>query len=556
MEERRWRILWIDNQITDVARPIGQSEDASLEKESLEKEKYITPKPYVRFLEFKGYDVSLANTSSEGIALLKDETYHAVVLNHEAAMPEQNLLAYVRKTDAHIPIFLLTDEDEHEVMQQASLYDVGYIFIMSENAQIEISSRQLASSLAFLLKKQSVREAYTPQAYVQNFNRVNISDSETQRSGFDGDWQDWIDTYVRLVEWDLQLDSLYNVDDLKTVHETERREANAGFADYVQKNYRPWLVGKASPTLSVDVVYRYVIPEIQAGKQVLFVVMDCMRLDHWLKIEPLLYPLFDIKRDYYYSILPTATRYARNAIFSGLFPLELAERYPDLYAEPDNTHTSINRHEKQLLRLQFERHGIPLKPPLHYFKIFDVRGELQYLHWLNITDRVSLTALVVDFLDMLTHSRYEVDLLRQLISDEAAFRSLVHAWFHHSRLYEIFRIAAARGITIILTSDHGSLLCQNAAKVSSQAELTTGLRFKEGRNISCAPDAGWIIDDPKAYCLPGESTRKNYVLAKEDYYFVYDRQFNVYKEIFQGSFQHGGVSLEEMILPCVVLEPR
>ena len=284
--------------------------------------------------------------------------------------------------------------------------------------------------------------------------------------------------------------------------------------------------------------------------------MDCMRLDHWLKIEPLLYPLFDIKTDYYYSIVPTATRYARNAIFSGLFPLELAERYPDLYAEPDNTHTSINRYEKQLLRLQFERHGIPLKPPLHYFKIFDVRGEMQYLHWLSVADRISLSALVVDFLDMLTHTRYEVDLLRQMIPDEAAFRTLVHAWFQHSRLYEIFRIAAERDLTVILTSDHGSIRCQNAAKISSQAELTAGLRFKEGRNISCDAEAGWILKDPEEYRLPGKAARKNYVLAKEDCYFVYDRQFNVYKEIFQGSFQHGGVSLEEMILPCIVLEPR
>ena len=551
MEEKRWRILWIDNQITDVAQSVGQSEDSDIEKQ-----KYITPKPYVRFLEYEEYNVSLADTVAEGIALLKDEMYHAVLLNYEPVVLEDNLLARVRKVDAHIPIILLTSENEYEVMQQASLYDVGYIFIMSENAQIETSSRQLASSLAFLLEKQTVREVYTPQAYVQNFNQSNISDTETQERDSDSDWRTWIDTYVRLIEWDLQLDTLYNVDELKTVHEMERREANTAFADYIQNSYGRWLEGPVSPTLSVDIIYKYVIPEIQAGNQVMFVVVDCMRLDHWLKIEPLLYPLFDIKRDYYYSIVPTATRYARNAIFSGLFPLELAERYPDLYAEPDNMHTSINRYEKQLLSLQFERHGIPLKPPLHYFKIFDVRGEMQYLHWLSVTNRVSLTALVVDFLDMLTHTRYEVELLRQLIPDEAAFRALAHAWFRHSRLYEIFRIAAERGITIVLTSDHGSLLCQNAAKISSQAELTTGLRFKEGRNISCTPDAGWIIDDPTAYRLPGETTRNSYVLAKEDYYFVYDRQFNVYKEIFQGSFQHGGVSLEEMILPCVVLEPR
>ncbi len=551
MKEKRWRILWIDNQITTVEQPNEQSEDSYREEQ-----KYITPKPYVRFLEYEGYDVSLADTGAEGVALLKDETFHAALLNYDAAMQMDNLLACIRDVDAHIPIILLTHEDGQEVLQQASLYNVGNIFMMSENAQVKASARQLALSLDFLLEKQGVREAYTPQAYVQNFNRTRISEGEIRGRDTDSEWQAWIDTYVRLVKWDLRLDTLHNVDGLKTIHEMEKREANAAFANYIQDNYKHWLVGRASPPLSVDVVYKYVIPEIQAGKQVLFIVMDCMRLDHWLKIEPLLYPLFDIKTDYYYSIVPTATRYARNAIFSGLFPLELAERYPDLYAEPDNTHTSINRYEKQLLRLQFERHGIPLKPPLHYFKIFDVRGEMQYLHWLSVADRISLSALVVDFLDMLTHTRYEVDLLRQMIPDEAAFRTLVHAWFQHSRLYEIFRIAAERDLTVILTSDHGSIRCQNAAKISSQAELTAGLRFKEGRNISCDAEAGWILKDPEEYRLPGKAARKNYVLAKEDCYFVYDRQFNVYKEIFQGSFQHGGVSLEEMILPCIVLEPR
>ena len=415
MKEKRWRILWIDNQITDGEESGGRSNDSYREKQ-----KGITPKPYVRFLEYEGYDVSLADTNAEGIALLEDETYHAALLNYDAAMQEDNLLARIRDVDAHIPIMLLTHEDGPEVLQQASLYNVGNIFMMSENAQVETSSKQLALSLAFLLEKQGVLETYTPQAYVQNFNRARVAGGEMRERDADSDWQTWIDAYVRLVEWDLRLDTLHNVDELKTIHEMEKREANAAFGNYIQDNYKQWLVGKASPTLSVDVVYKYVIPEIQAGKQVLFIVMDCMRLDHWLKIEPLLYPLFDIKTDYYYSIVPTATRYSRNAIFSGLFPLELAERYPDLYAEPDNTHTSINRYEKQLLRLQFERHGIPLKPPQHYFKIFDVRGEMQYLHWLSVADRISLSALVVDFLDMLTHARYEVDLLRQLIPDEAA----------------------------------------------------------------------------------------------------------------------------------------
>ena len=546
MKEKRWRILWINNQISDLGQSTTQPK----------KQSNITSKLYLRFLEYQGYEVSLTDSAIEGVTLLKSETYHAVILNYEGASPKDNLLLHIREVDAHIPILLLTRETGQEILQHASLYDVNNIFIISADDQVEAAARQLELSLAFVLEKHELREAYTPQAYAQNFNRTQISAGVTQGGGFTNDWQTWIDTYLRLVEWDLRLDTLYNVDELKTIHEIEKRETNAAFADYIQNNYHSWLVSGESPTLSVDVVYKYVIPEIQAGKQVLFVVMDCMRLDHWLKIEPLLYPLFKITTDYYYSIVPTATRYARNAIFSGLFPLEFAERHPDLYAEPDKTHTSINRYEKELMRLQLERHGISLKPPLHYFKIFDGRGEMQYLHWLSAAGRISLTALVVDFIDMLTHTRHEVGLLQQLIPDEAAFRTLVQTWFQHSHLYKIFRVAAERGITVILTSDHGSLLCQNAAKVSSRAELTTGLRFKEGKDISCSPEAGWIIKEPGAYRLPGEEAQKSYILAKEDYYFVYARQFEVYKEIFQGSFQHGGISLEEMILPCVVLEPR
>ena len=555
MEERRRRILWIDNELSDVRQSSVQSEDLYSAKQT-----YIISKPYVPFLEHQGYDVSVVNSATDGIAALKDQTYDAVLLNYDGPARKENLLSHIRNLDAHIPILLLTRKDDEEIRQEASLYDVTNIFIMPTTPPDEacktVLCKQLAASLAFPIEKQVVRESYIPQAYVQHFNSGYISDSITQEHNFSNGWQTWIDTYLRLLKWDLQLDTLHNVDELKAIHAIEKHEANTAFANYIQDHYSNWLMNEESPTLSVDVVHRYVIPEVQAGKQVMFVVMDCMRLDHWMKIEPMLHPMFDITTHYYYSILPTATRYARNAIFSGLFPLELADRHPHLYAEPDNVHTSINRHEKELMRLQLERYGITLKPPLHYFKIFDTQGEAQYLQWISTSDRISLEAIVVDFLDMLTHTRYEADLLRQLIPDEAAFRTLVQAWFQHSWLYKIFRMAADRGITVILTSDHGSLLCKNAAKISSQTTLTTGLRFKEGKHITCDPDAGYLITDPETYRLPGSTEGKSYIIAKEDYFFIYDRQFNVYKELFHGSFQHGGISLEEMILPCIVLEPR
>ena len=543
MQNIKGRVLWIDCAF-----------ETSLVNSNLKSEL----KPYVRFLEYHGYDVSVTQSGTEGITLLRDWEFHAVLLNYEVSTQNIDLLSRIRKEDAHIPIILLTTAAEQEIMEQASLYGVGDILIMPTNP------RQLVSSIAFLLEKQVIQEEYTPQAYVENFNKqysaeqhkVQPTADGLHENNFSNEWQTWIDTYVHFLEWDIKLDGLTNVDELKEIHAIEKCEANSAFANYIQNNYSLWLESEDSPTLSVDLLYKYVVPEIQVGKSVLFVVIDCMRLDHWLTIEPMLYSDFQITKHYYYSILPTTTQYARNAIFSGLFPRDLAERYPDLYAEPDQGHTSINRYEKDLMCLQLERYGIVLKPSPHYFKIFDERGESQYLNWFTEAKRISFAALVVDFLDMLTHLRSEHTIFQQLIPNEEAFRTLVQSWFKHSRLYKIMRIAAERGITVIIASDHGSILCQNAAKISSPHELSSGLRVKEGKDIFCNPETGLIINNPEVYRLPSNAAEKNYILAKEDYYFVYDRQFDTYKELFQGSFQHGGISFEEMILPCVVLEPR
>lgn len=539
MKEKRGRILWIDNVIAEL-------------------------KPYVRFLEYEGYDVSLTDNADEGIDLLLKEAYDAVLLNPNLPTQKGNhLLSHIRREDAHIPIVLVTDEEENGAGWPASLHEADEVLFRPG------SPKQLAASLTFLLEKETMREAHTPQAYANDFQKQHAAprsaaqNAPTSEQPPRSQWHAWIDTYVHLVEWELKLDALQNADELKAIHALEKREANAAFADYIQNAYTHWLAGEDSPTLSVDVFYKSVIPEIQAGKPVMFVIIDCMRLDQWLKIEPMLYPLFHITKDYYYSIVPTATRYARNAIFSGLFPLELVERYPafcrdalrEASAVPE-PQISTNRYEKELMRQQLERHGILLKPSPHYFKIFDIRGEKHYLEWLTEMQQISLAALVIDFLDMLTHTRSEVEVLQQLIPDEAAFRRLIQAWFQHSPLYRMLRIAAERGITVVLTSDHGSVRCQNAAKISSRHKLTAGLRFKEGKHINCAPETGMLIKNPTAYGLPGEAEGKHYIAAKEEYYFVYEPQFKDYQERFLDSFQHGGISLEEMILPCVVLEPK
>ena len=520
MQTQARRILWIDDEIN------------SLEK-------------HILFLEQRGYQITPAMKGVDGLSLLKEKTYDAVLINH--MMPDMDgirLLSAIKRKCPHLPVVMVTENEQREIMNEAIIHRVDDFLMKPLNPQ------QIASQLAFLLEYDAVTEDYTAQEYVIDFNKRSALKQH------DVDWKTWIDIYTQLAEWDLRLDELDIADSLRETHRLEKQECNALFARYIEENYPNWLVGEDSPVLSVDLLYKHVIPEIQVGKQVFFMVMDCMRLDHWLKIKPLLDPYFQITTHYHYSILPTATNYSRNSIFSGLFPLEFSQRYPDLWVEVDGENTSVNRYEKDLMRLQLERHGIYLKPTPHYFKIFDVRGEMEYLQWISNIQRISLAAVVVGFIDHLTHKRSEIALLKQLMPDETAFRTFVQGWFQHSGVYKILKLLADRGVTVILTADHGSILCQRAAKVSGDRPATNGLRFKVGGELICDEEDGLRITQPEQYMLPDTPYEKNYVLAKEDHYFVYPNQFNDYKHQFNGGFQHGGISMEEMILPCAILEPK
>jgi hypothetical protein len=289
----------------------------------------------------------------------------------------------------------------------------------------------------------------------------------------------------------------------------------------------------------------------------MFIVIDCMRLDQWFSLEPLLEDLFEVNREYYCSILPTATPYSRNAIFSGLLPAQLHKKHPDLWQENSQDERTKNRYERQLLDFQLERLKVTPEKGTKYLKIYEAEEAHQTRKQINSFSGLSLVSLVFNFLDILAHGRSESEILQELAPDEAAFRAVMKAWFVHSPLYEIFRALSTQDdCTVVVTTDHGSVLGRRAALVYGNRDTSTNLRYKYGVNLNTDAKQAVIVRRPSDYALPDDGLNKNYVLAREDYYFVYPTRFHEFERQFRGSFQHGGISVEEMILPLITLTPR
>jgi CheY-like chemotaxis protein len=519
MKNENRRILWIDDEIDGL-------------------------KAHIFFLQGKGYDVTPVSNGDDAISLLRENQYDAILLDQ--IMPGRdgmNTLSLIREIEPTLPVIMVTKSEEEELMDEAIGNRINDFLVKP------ISPSRIIPVLKRILEQDRIIETKVPRDYTAVFNEIRtISDGNPS-------WKDWIDVYIKLVEWDIEFDQLDKTG-LEETHTELKKECNARFSSYIEHNYVEWLKGNDSPILSVDVIDKYIAPLLQKKEQVYFIVVDCLRMDQWFAIEPLLRPYFQITRDYYYSILPSATLYSRNALFSGLFPREIEQKYPKYWEENPEDETSTNQYEKKLLEIKLEQPEYKLRPPLRYFKIFDARGGEEYIQHVSSAGAVSLAALVVNFIDILTHKRSQIDILQQISPDEPAFRSLTKSWFTHSTLFEILKIISRKDAVIILTSDHGSILSNRASRAFGNRDTSTSLRFKVGNNLGCNPDEAVHITDPIDYKLPGGSIGKNYILAKEDYYFVYPNQFHEYKRQFKGGFQHGGISMEEMILPCVIMKPR
>lgn len=511
------KILWVDDEIEHL-------------------------KSHVQFLEGKGYQVASATNGEDAIEMVGEQKFDVLLLDESMpGMGGLETLNEIKEIDPGLQVVMITKNEEERLMDDAIGMKIADYLLKP------VSPMQIYSACKRILDSYRLQEDRFSQDYVNEFNNMN-SLIET------GSWDSWVQIHRKLSTWDLEFDR-FRRSGLVTTHDEQKQNANSQFGRFIETQYPEWLHSEDRPPLSPDVFGKFVVPHMKAGEKVFFIVIDCVRLDQWMIIEEFLREEFEVTRDYYLSILPTATPYARNAIFSGLFPDEISSRYPDKWLERSKDEISKNRFEEFFLKQQLSAHGLT-SDRAKYIKIYAIQ-EANHLRR-RIESLVSLpfAALVFNFVDMLTHGRNQSEILHQIAPDESAFRSVVRSWFSHSVLRDILRELARKKVKVVLTTDHGSVLGRRSSLVYGRRDTSTNLRYKFGDNLKCDEKQAIVTRKPDVFRLPSESKTKSYLFAKEYYYFVYPTNFREYEKQFQGSFQHGGASLEEMILPCLTASPK
>jgi len=519
--EKTKRILWVDDEI-DMLRP------------------------HIRILEQKGYEVETATNGDDAIELVRVKHFDLVFLDE--MMPGiggLQTLGALKDLKPSLPIVMVTKNEAESLMEEAIGGKItDYLTKPVNPSQILLACKKIFES-------KQIGDKHVSRNYVEEFQAISsvLYNPLNQK--------EWIDIYKKMTEWDMELDAHADLGLRQTLLD-QRREANAKFAKYVESSYRKWIEQpNREIALSPDVAGRFVFPEINASTSLFFIVVDCLRYDQWLVMEQMLSEYFTFEKNFYFSILPTATPYSRNAIFSGLFPSELQKRFPEIWQDGEDDESSRNRNEHELLNRLLERKYTKSKVEARYVKILDAEFGKQIES--NILSYLPnrLTAIVVNFIDMLAHGRSDSPLLKEIAPDEAAYRTLTRSWFQHSSLFGMLKtLSRQRNVKIILTTDHGSVRCLRGAKVLGDREASANLRFKYGRNLKVDEKNAFIMKNPSEYNLPKDSVTTNYIIAKEDYYFVYPTEYHKYLNYYRDSFQHGGISLEEMILPIVKMEPK
>lgn len=508
------RILWADDEI-DLLRP------------------------YILYLQQKGYEVLTANNGQDAIDICSREPLDIVFLDENMpGLSGLETLSDIKRMHPHLPVVMITKSEEENLMEEAIGQQIADYLIKPVNPS------QILLCLKKHIHERTIVEEHVNAGYREEFSDISymINSATTM--------EEWQAVQRVLTKWEIQLQEAGS--GMSEMLAMQRKEANAAFFKFVQKHYASWM--QEHPGLmSPDLFKNRIFPLLDKGEKVCLVVIDNFRYDQWKTIEPLLSECFNVVDDSLYtSILPTATQYARNAIFSGLMPEQIREMYPNYWVE-EGDEDSKNQHEEELIRTQIQR--FRRKDQFTYFKINEsdfcerVIARMKGL-------QTPLNVFVLNFIDMLSHSRTESKMMRELCSDEPAYRSVTLSWFRHSPTYRLFQMMADLGYKVVLTTDHGTVRVENCISIVADKNTNTNLRYKVGKALVCKAKDTYLMEHPKAFGLPSPNISSTYVYCSGSDFFGYPNNFNYYAQYYTGTFQHGGISLEEMLIPLITLEPK
>ncbi|MCM1376861.1 MAG: PglZ domain-containing protein [Clostridium sp.] len=497
-------------------------------------------KPHILFLKTKGFDVKTVSNGRDALDALDHEPFSLILLDENMpGISGLETLTRINESHPEIPVIMITKSEEENIMNQAIGNKIADYLIKPVNPN------QILLSIKKNLHSSELVARQTTSVYQQEFQ--NISALINSAASI----EDWMNVYRRLVYWELKLsDAEAGLDELLLM---QKRDANSNFCKFVKRNYENWVTSEDHPMMSNEIFRRRVFPLLDEGKKVCFVLIDNFRLDQWRVVQPLIADVFNIEEDLYTTILPTSTQYARNAIFAGLMPLQISTMFPNLWVEEDEDE-GLNKHEEELIATQFER--FRRKTKFSYTKINDSQGGEKFLTKFNTMKDTPLHVLVMNFIDMLSHARTESKMIRELANSDAAYRSLTESWFRHSSAVEIFRRLAEEGYTVIVTTDHGTIRVDNPIKVVGDRNTNTNLRYKVGKSLNYNPRQVYEMKNPKKFGLPAPNLSSTYIYACNEDFFSYPNNYNYYVQYYNGTFQHGGISLQEMLVPLVTMTPK
>ena len=499
--------------------------------------------PYIIYLKGKGYNVETASNGEDALDALDTIVPDIVFLDENMpGMTGLETLQEIKRLHPDVPVVMITKSEEEHIMEQAIGEKIADYLIKPVNP----------SQILLCLKKHIHQQAIVTEQVQQNYRQEwsDISymiDTATTI-------EEWQAIERTLSRWDIELEN----SPMRSLIDDQRTQANAAFAKWIAKNYETWFangqkIAANSPLMSQDIMKHAVFPLLDKGEKVLLCVIDNFRYDQWKAIQPLLSEFYTIQtEEQYTSILPTATQYARNAIFSGLMPLQIQQMFPQYWVE-EGDEESKNQYEKELVQTLLDRYR--RRESFNYWKVNEsdfcerVIAQLKGVH-------TPLNIVVLNFIDMLSHSRTESKMMRELANDESAYRSLTLSWFKHSPTYELMHRAAELGFTLVLTTDHGTTRVKNPVQIVADKNTNTNIRYKVGKALNCSSKNVMMIEQPKRVGLPSPNVSSSYAFCAGNDFFAYPNQFNYYAQYYRNTFQHGGISLEEMIVPLITLIPK